>query len=343
MKIHKKTNLSDLTTIKLGGEAKLYVECNSVEHIQESLNYVKDNNLSTCILAGGSNIIFPDKGFDGLVIKIDLKGVEFKDKEDTVLVTASAGENWDMLVQEAIKKNLTGIESLSGIPGSVGATPIQNVGAYGQEVSDVIVEVHAIDRKTTKEIVFANKECEFGYRTSRFKTIDKGKYIVTKVVYELHKNAKPKIEYDQLKQKLKQVFGTIDVTNAQVREAVLELRKQKSMIIDPIDPNSRSVGSFFTNPVVSIQHYKKLKRNINKDIPAYKDNDMVKIPAAWLIEQAGFRKGLKYKQAAISENHSLALVNRGTSTKDILDLAYIIQQGVYTMFGIKMEFEPEII
>ncbi|MAG28839.1 UDP-N-acetylmuramate dehydrogenase [bacterium] len=339
MKIQEKTNLSEHTSIKLGGNAKHFVICSSVDEIQEALEYAKENNFKTCILAGGSNTIFPDIGFDGLVIKMDLRGVSF----ESDMVTAAAGENWDDLVEECVKKGLAGIEALSGIPGSVGATPIQNVGAYGQEVSDVIINVRAIDRETLKEVEFKNRECEFGYRTSRFKTKDKDKYIITEVQYQLKKDANPKIEYDQLKQKLEELFGASDADLNQVREAVLELRKGKSMLIDPKDPNTQSAGSFFTNPILSKEEFNQLQEKVDENIPSFPDGDNIKVPAAWLVEQAGFKKGHTHKGAATSENHSLALVNRGGTTSDILELAEKIQKSIKEKFNIDLEIEPNIV
>ncbi len=345
MELQKHTNLSEHTSIKLGGVAKHFTQCDSVEELQEALEYAKENKLEVYILAGGSNTIFPDKGFDGLVVKIDLKGVSYKGD----LVTAAAGVGWDDLVQECIKKDLAGMEALSGIPGSVGATPIQNVGAYGQEVGDIIQSVKAIDRETLKEVEFTNKECEFGYRTSRFKTRDKGKYIITEVVYGLKKHGAVSVAYDQLKEKAQELFGTLNLNLKQVREAVLLLRKSKSMVLDAKDPNSVSCGSFFVNPVLSQAEFEEFVGRWEKyggdpkNIPAYEDGIKTKISAAWLIEQTGYTKGHKHGKAGLSDNHNLAIINRGGTTAELLELSQKIQDAVRAQFGITLEREPVVV
>ncbi|MBU2576053.1 UDP-N-acetylmuramate dehydrogenase, partial [Patescibacteria group bacterium] len=348
MKLKKQTKLSDFTTIKLGGEAKEFVECKSIDEIKEALLYAKEKNLDTWVLAGGSNTIFSDEGFDGLVIKIDLQGVEYDDKGGYVFVSASAGENWDDLVEECVKKGLAGIEALSGIPGSVGATPIQNVGAYGQEVGDVVEKVKVLDKQTLKEKEFSAQECKFGYRTSRFKEEDKEKYIIIEVVYRLIKNKNPQLGYPELEKQVKEKFGN-KATLSDARELVLELRRGKSMVIDKRDPNSVSSGSFFTNPILSHKQFEALQ-NRNKsrkgfeEVPFYEiKGNNVKVPAAWLIEQAGFTKGYQKGKAAISENHCLALVNHGGTTYDIMRLAGEIQYKVKEKFGIELECEPSLV
>jgi len=348
MKIKEKTKLADFTTIKLGGEAKEFVECKSVDEIKEALLYAKENKLNTCILSGGSNIIFSDEGFDGLVIKMDLKGVTFDDKGGYVFVCAKAGENWDDLVKQSVKKGLAGIEVLSGIPGSVGATPVQNVGAYGQEVGEAIEKVYVLDKETLEEKEFFSKDCKFSYRTSRFKEEDKGKYIITEVVYRLIKNGNPQLGYPELERKIEEKFGH-GANLSQVRELVLELRRSKSMVIDKKDPNSVSSGSFFMNPILEHKEFEELQRRNRakkgfENVPFFETcNCKIKVPAAWLIEQAGFTKGYQKGNAAISENHCLALVNHGGTTYDIMRLAGEIQYKVKGKFGIELEIEPNIV
>lgn len=347
MKLEQKTKLSDFTTIRLGGEAREFVSCETVDEIKEALRYAKEKGIATWILGAGSNTVFKDEGFDGLVIKIDLKGVEYSDKNGFVFVRAMAGENWDELVKECVKRNLAGIESLSGIPGSVGATPIQNVGAYGQEVGDVIEMVRVLDRTTLEEKEFTLKECKFGYRTSRFKEQDNGKYIVIEVTYRLIKNGAPKIAYQELDKKIKQQFGK-HLSLFQAREAVLELRRAKSMVLDPKDENSVSCGSFFTNPIMTQKEFEALQARVKSkkgfdDAPFFQTADnKIKVPAAWLIEQAGFPKGYRLNGAGISDNHCLAIVNKGGTTKDVLNLADKIKENVKGRFGILLEFEPNI-
>ncbi|PIQ80345.1 MAG: UDP-N-acetylenolpyruvoylglucosamine reductase, partial [Parcubacteria group bacterium CG11_big_fil_rev_8_21_14_0_20_41_14] len=316
MKLEQKKKLSDFTTIKLGGEAREFVSCDSVEEIKEALQYAKEHNLETWILAGGSNTVFKDEGFDGLVIKIHLKGMSFDEKGGFVFAVVASGENWDDLVFECVKRGLAGIECLSGIPGSVGATPIQNVGAYGQEVSDVIEKVRVLDRETLEEKEFLASECGFGYRASRFKGKDNGKYIVLEVVYRLIKNGAPQIGYPELEKQIQEKFdGKPSLQN--VRDLVLELRKRKSMVLDKNDPNSVSSGSFFTNPILTQKQFEALQKRNSRhkgydEVPFYDaGGNKIKVPAAWIIEHAGFTKGYQKGSAAISENHSLALVNHG--------------------------------
>jgi len=348
MQFKEKTKLSDFTTIKLGGEAKEFVECKSVDEICDALKYAKDKDFDVWVLAGGSNTIFSDEGFDGLVVKINLQGVSFDDKGGYVFVKAGAGENWDDLVEESVNQNLAGIECLSGIPGSVGATPIQNVGAYGQEVSEVIDTVKVLDRETLEEKEFSADECKFSYRTSRFKEEDKDKYIVTEVIYRLIKNGSPQLGYPELEKQVKEKFDG-KPTLSEVRELVLELRSNKSMVIDKRDPNSVSSGSFFVNPILDIKQFESLKNRNSahkgfEEVPFYDVGaNKVKVPAAWLIEQTGFTKGYQKNNAAISENHALALVNRGGTTYDIMRLAGEIQYKVKDKFGINLEIEPNIV
>jgi len=298
-------------------------------------------------LGGGSNTIFLDEGFRGLVIKIDSKGVSFCEKGGYVFVRAQAGEIWDKIVYNCVKKNLAGLESLSGIPGLVGGTPVQNIGAYGQEVSESIEKICAIDSETLKEVEFSVKECKFGYRTSRFKSQDKGKYVITYVVYRLIKGGTPKITYPELERAAREKFGD-KLSLSSVRDLVLELRRSKSMVFDLKDPDSFSCGSFFTNPCLSQKEFVEIKkRNCSykgyEEIPFYEtEKHQVKIPAAWLIEQSGFTKGFMFNGAKISSRHCLSLVNNGGTTGDILGLASQIRSKVKEKFGIYLEIEPQI-
>ncbi len=344
--ISENIQLKDYTSIKLGGRAKFFCECKTESDLLGCLKYAESNNVRIQILGGGSNTIFSDYGFEGLVIKIDLKGIKIhNDFKDHVIIKAAAGEEWDDFVKYCIKNNFAGVECLSGIPGSVGATPIQNVGAYGQEVKDTIIFVKAIDKETYKPTMFSNEDCLFGYRTSRFKTTDKGKYIVTEVMFKLKKDGKPEIKYPELekylKSKTEKVFSLDDVRNA-----VMELRKKKAMVLDENEPDSVSCGSFFVNPVLNKEEFDNFcaKLNIEKDnIPNYLTESGMKLSAAWLIENAGFVKGYTKNGAGISNKHSLALVNRGGTTKDLLELAEEIQSKVFDKFGIMMVKEPVVI
>ena len=344
--------LSDITTIKLGGKAKFLFECKTSEDLRECLIFARKENIPVQVIGGGSNIIFPDEGFNGIVIKIDIKGIELEEtNHDFVIVKAGAGENWDDFVKLCIDKNLAGIECLSGIPGSVGATPIQNVGAYGQEVYNTIVSIQAIDRLTLKTVVFAKEECNFNYRQSRFKNEDRDKFIITEVVFKLKKFGEPNIKYTEIQKKVEALDNYNSLKRGKekltlIRNIVLEVRKKKSMVIDENDPNTISCGSFFTNPILSekeLVKFEKICEENNLSFPSIKTHDGIKIQAAWLIENSGFYKGLRKWGAGISENHSLALINCGGSTKELLELAEDIENTVYTKFGIKLKKEPIIV
>jgi len=338
--------LHEYTSIKLGGNAKYFCECKSEKELIECLDYAKEKNLKIHFLGGGSNTIFSDNGFDGLVIKIGIKGISIhNDFKVNVIVKAGAGEDWDALVKYCVENKYAGVECLSGIPGSVGATPIQNVGAYGQEVKDTIIFVKAIDRTTYKPVMFANEDCLFGYRSSRFKTIDNEKYIVTEVLFKLRKDGKPEIKYPELEKQIKKKFDN-ELTLSDVRNAVLELRKKKSMVVDDADPDSVSCGSFFVNPVVTEKFYEEvcLKAGIEKDvIPHFKTESGFKLSAAWLIENSGFEKGYSKNGVGISSKHSLALVNRGGTTEELLKLAEEIQSKVFDKFRVVLVKEPVIV
>ena len=345
MKLQQNVQLSSLTTIGLGGKAQYFVVVSSADELREALEYAKKENLEIHILGGGSNTIFPDKEFEKLIIKIDIKGLLFQETNSHVHATVGAGERWDDLVKICVENDYSGIECLSGIPGSVGATPIQNVGAYGQEVKDVIIEVKAVDIKSFAEVSFTNKECEFGYRTSRFKTTDKGKYIITEVVFQLQKEGVPTIKYAEL-QRAVEARHLASVNSADklqtIRNAVLELRAKKSMVINSEDPNTNSCGSFFTNPILTKEEFKELEARAEVEVPFYPEEDKIKVSAAWLIEQAGWKKGHQENGVGISENHSLALVNKGGTTAELMAFAEKIKKSVEDKFGIKLEIEPVV-
>lgn len=354
-------SLSGFTTIALGGNAKYFISCQTTDEIRSAIEFARCEDLSIQMLGGGSNVIFPDEGFNGLVIKIDLKGILFEDDGEYTKARVNAGEGWDDFVKLCVEKNLGGVECLSGIPGSVGATPIQNVGAYGQEVKDTITSLKAIDRESLQLVEIANAKCEFGYRKSRFKTNDKDKFVIVEVCYRLENAGEPTIKYEELrdyiesKKKDKGERRTetgeggqrdAEVNLQVVREAVLALRRKKSMLVDPADPNSRSVGSFFVNPVLSKVEYSDFEERLAsigiKRAPSYRDAHGVKISAAWLVENAGFHKGYKRNGVGISSNHSLALVNYAGTTREILSLASNIENGVFEKFGIKLEKEAVV-
>jgi len=351
--IRHNVRLADHTTIGLGGPARLFAPCESVEKIRAALAYADAAGLPVQVFAGGSNIIYADEGFDGLVLQVGLRGVATKEDPAGVDVVVSAGEPWDPLVSRAVRHGWGGIECLSGIPGSVGATPVQNVGAYGQEVHETVVSVRAIDRITLNETAFAAKECGFGYRQSRFKGGDLDRFIITEVRFRLRPNAAADIRYPELRNAIDQAGGSSLLQSGKdaltaVRSAVLSLRRKKSMVVDPEDSNSRSVGSFFTNPLVTEEQFRQIalrwqKAGDGSPVARFSTPGGVKVPAAWLVEKSGFTRGFRSGGAGISQNHSLALVNCGGTTRDIIILAGMIQQSVFETFGVRLEREPVVV
>jgi UDP-N-acetylmuramate dehydrogenase len=339
--------LAPLTTLKVGGAARFFVRAENENEIAEAVDFARKRDLPVFVLGGGSNILISDKGFDGLILKIANRGVEIVREENNVRVTAQAGEDWDEFVRFCVEENLAGVECLSGIPGSVGGTPVQNVGAYGQEVAETIVCVRALERASGKVFDLTNADCAFSYRTSIFNTTYRDRFIVLAVSFVLQPNGEPAIRYKDLQQ-----FFALEKPNLkETRDAVLQIRRAKSMVIAADDPNSQSAGSFFKNPVVETGKFAqiaetaiRLKLIENKSLPPHfpAGENSVKIPAAWLIEKAGFQKGYtKNNRAGISSNHTLAIVNRdAANAADILDLAKEIQFRVWEIFGVELKPEP---
>jgi UDP-N-acetylmuramate dehydrogenase len=317
--------LSDYTTLHLGGPAGRFVEATSDEELIAALG---DDVL---LLGGGSNLVVGDAGWPGTVVRIATRGVE----RDGDVLRVAAGEPWDPFVAHAVAEGLAGVECLSGIPGSVGATPIQNVGAYGQEVSDTIISVRAYDRRAGAVVELAPADCGFGYRTSAFKR-DPGRHVVLRVAFRLHPGeASQPIRYPELARALGVDVGA-RVPLADARAAVLALRAGKGMVLDDGDPDTRSAGSFFTNPILD-------PAELPDGAPAFPQPDgRVKTSAAWLIQQAGFAKGYGNPEGiAISSKHVLALTNRGAgTTRELLALAGEIQDRVQERFGVRLVPEP---
>lgn len=342
LKIKEFESLAEYTTFKIGGAARFFVEAKTETEILEALKFAKENSLNLLILGGGSNVLIADSGFDGLVIKIALTGIEFVQQADeTILVTVRAGENWDQLVEICVNKQLQGFECLSGIPGQVGGTPVQNVGAYGQEVSETISSVKVLERTSEEIFELSGDRCNFSYRTSIFNTTNRNQFIVLAVTFKLKLNGKAKIVYKDLRD----YFGKQQPSLPQVRDAVLEIRRAKSMVIDPADINSKSAGSFFKNPIVEIEKFDSIKERFIEPIPHYTINhEFVKIPAAWLIENSGFTKGYRQGNVGISTRHSLAIVNFGmASAADVINLMNEIQNTVEKKFGILLQPEPVLV
>ncbi len=337
--------------MKIGGRARFFVRASHEHEIIEAVRFARSCGLDIFVLGGGSNVLISDKGFEGVVLQIGLLGTKVqtltadseKDRKveleigDSVSVTVGAGENWDEFVAFCVRNDLSGVECLSGIPGFVGGTPVQNVGAYGQEVAESIVSVRCLDLTTDEFIDLTNDDCGFSYRTSIFNSVAVGRYIVTAVTFSLKKNGEPKIVYKDISQ----YFGRQKPSLNQVRNAVLEIRREKSMVIDDGDPNSKSAGSFFKNPIVSKQKFAAIAAMF-EHVPCFPVNaESVKIPAAWLIENAGFHKGYVMGEAGISSKHTLAIINLGSaSSADIMKLKEEIQRAVEAKFGVGLTPEP---
>ena len=346
MQIKERQPLAPLTTFGIGGPARWFVQAASEAEIAEACDWARGRGVPLFVLGGGSNVLVADEGFPGLVLHVGLKGIE----RNGELFRVGAGENWDEFVERAVGLEYAGAECLAGIPGTVGGTPVQNVGAYGQEAASIIERVRAFDLKVHEFVEFSNAECGFGYRHSRFNSADRGRYVVTRVDYLLCQNGAPLIAYQDLKAHF--AGWTKAPTLAETADAVRGIRRSKGMLLVEGDPDCRSAGSFFKNPSVTLEVAERVRKIAESAAVSVRvfpgDDGLVKIPAAWLIEQAGFKKGYTMGSAggaaAISSRHTLALVNRGGATaKEVLALAEEISGAVQARFGIRLEMEPELV
>ena len=339
--------LAPYTTFGIGGPARFFCTIANENEIPTALRYAEKNDLDTFVLGGGSNLLISDEYYEGLVLHMAILGVTAEEHGGKVLYDVGAGESWDNFVSLAIRDNCAGVECLSGIPGTVGGTPVQNVGAYGQEVSETIASVRVYDTESESFTELSPAQCGFSYRQSIFNTTEPGRYIVTQVRFALTKNGAPRLAYSDLQ---KHFSANPNPSLAEVAAAVREIRRAKGMIIVPGDPDCRSAGSFFKNPIVDAAVIPHIARTLNIDeekIPRYPaaagpaTANQVKIPAAWLLEQAGFHKGFTMGSAGISSRHTLALINKGdAAATDIMALRNEIQRTVESRFGIKLQQEP---
>jgi UDP-N-acetylmuramate dehydrogenase len=346
--IQENVPLLPLTTLRIGGPARFFAEARDEEAMLAAFLFAEQKSIPLFILGGGSNALVADEGFPGLVVHLALKGVTWRDEGDNVVVTARAGEDWDGLVSQCVERDLAGIECLSGIPGSVGATPVQNVGAYGQEVSETITAVRAFDRLAIKFTELSNDQCQFSYRASLFNTTARDRYVVTAVSYALKPHGEPAIRYPDLKN----FFSNVSTgpSLGLTREAVRGIRAQKAMLITPDDPDCRSAGSFFKNPIITSGAFARIKEivrerqliGVAEEVPNFPAGDgKLKVPAAWLIERAGFHKGYNRGAVGISSKHTLAIVNRGGATaREVIGLMKEIQERVAERFGVPLAPEP---
>jgi UDP-N-acetylmuramate dehydrogenase len=345
MLLQENVALAPLTTFRIGGPARFFVEANSISDVEKAVAFVRARNLPLFVLGGGSNLVIADAGWAGLVLKIGITGIDRQAKTDEgkVIFEVGAGESWDRFVSHAVAAHCAGVECLSGIPGSVGGTPVQNVGAYGQEVSYTIDSVQAFDLKEGQVRELCNEACGFAYRSSIFNTTGRGRFIILRATYALVPDGQPHMEYADLKRHFE---GRETPPNlAETREAVRYIRARKGMLIMEGDPDCRSAGSFFKNPVLSEGQHDDLRKRAeakNLTIPSYPALDRSKkVSAAWLVEHSGFSRGYVLGHAGISNKHALAIVNRGGATAaEVLALKDQIQQRVEELWGIRLEPEP---
>lgn len=343
MQVQENVPLAPLTTIGIGGPARFFFRAHGVDPIIEALEWAKARELPVFLLGGGSNLLISDDGFPGLVIQLDLRGITIEaDEGSHAMVKVAAGEPWDRFVKFAVRREWAGIECLSGIPGSTGATPIQNVGAYGQEVAETIARVEALDRTTGRVTWFTNEECRFGYRASLFKNVERDRYIVLSVTFRLRRHGEATLKYPELQKYVEERHIALDDL-AGVREAVIAIRKRKGMVLDPRDPDTRSDGSFFMNPILTAEQYEAFAR-IAPDAPHFPSGEDVKLSAAWLIEHAGFHKGFVHGNVGLSSKHTLAVINRGSGTAaEVVELVGMIQGAVREKFGVEIHPEPNFV
>jgi UDP-N-acetylmuramate dehydrogenase len=332
--------LAPLGTLGVGGAARWFIRAESAEDVAAARLWCEERNVPWFVLGGGSNVVIADSGYDGLVLHMAITGRSTTNEGEDSLVTAGAGENWDALVELMVARGLAGVECLSGIPGTVGGTPIQNVGAYGQEVSSTIDKVTVYDCVDHTVRSLSASECRFAYRMSRFKAEDADRFVMCDVTFRLRPGP-PTATYADVADYLRRH----DVSNPTVlivRDAVLRIRRSKGMVVDEHDPDSRSVGSFFMNPVVTEADRDRVATIAGEPPPCFvMDDGRVKIPAAWLIERSGFCKGYVDGAVGISAKHPLALINRGGATAaDVLRLASAVKRGVGERFAVWLRPEP---
>lgn len=345
--VRERVPLAPRCTLELGGPAEHLAEATSAEEVAEAMRWAGERRLPVHVLGGGSNLVVADGPIPGLVLRMASRGVAVRREESQVLVTVEAGEPWDETVAWTVAEGWAGLECLSGIPGSTGATPIQNVGAYGWEVADLLREVRVLDRLTLTPRTLPVSECRFGYRDSRFRR-EPDAFVVLAATFALRPGGASEIRYGELAGVLE--HPTSPPYPGAVRDAVLDLRRRKSMVLDPGDSNRRSVGSFFLNPVVEASRGHEVAvaavvagvAGSAAEVPCHPAPDgRVKLSAAWLVERAGFPKGTRRGAVGVSTNHALALVHHGGgTTAELLALAREIQAGVDRTFGITLAPEP---
>jgi UDP-N-acetylmuramate dehydrogenase len=338
-------SLAELTTLRLGGPAGRLVRATTEDELIGAVRAADEAEGELFLLGGGSNIVVADEGIPGTVVQVATSGIaaaaDPEDSAGSMLVTAAAGENWVDFVNQAVREGWSGIEALAGIPGTLGAAPIQNIGAYGQEVAETIVSVRAFDRLDGEIVTLGNAACRFRYRSSLFK--DSERFVILSVTFKLALSRKSgPVRYRELASKLG-VRPQGRVPAWALRDAVLELRSSKGMVLDPADADTYSAGSFFMNPILK----KRAANALPPEAPRWPMHDgQIKTSAAWLIEQAGFQRGHgpEHGRVSLSHKHTLALTNRGSaSTADLLELAREVRAGVQAAFDVTLVPEPQLV
>ncbi len=348
--IRQHVPLRTLTSLRVGGAARYFTRVDSREGVSAVAAWAAERGLPLLVIGRGSNLVVADAGFPGVVLRVSIRGVTTRLADDTVELRIGAGENWNTLVTRTVQRNWAGMECLAGIPGLVGASPVQNIGAYGQESSDTICAVEAFDLDTGQVVTFSSAECQFDYRSSRFRTDGRVRYIILSVSYRLRRNGPPTVQYVELERDLA-AQGLTRPSLQEVRRAVLAIRARKSMLLRADDPNAHSAGSFFTNPLITAAQMAALDAEIARQYPGApriprfeKAGSTYKIPAAWLIERSGFARGYSAGAVGLSTNHVLAIINRGgATTEDVLRLARVIRDRVFDRFGILLTPEPVMV
>jgi UDP-N-acetylmuramate dehydrogenase len=344
MLIREDVPLASMTTLGVGGPARYFVEATTKDEVVEAVEFARLQELPLFVLGGGSNVVVADGGFPGVVLKVSIGGLSQSGvANEKVVFVAGAGLEWDVLVERTVAGNCAGLECLSGIPGTVGGTPVQNVGAYGQDVSQTIEELRVLDLHSLQAKALSNEECGFGYRSSIFNTSERGRYIIVSVSFAVRRGGKPALKYPDLRN----FFAGRDnePSLSEVRAAVREIRHGKAMLIVPGEDDARSVGSFFKNPVVpqaTVDELSARAASRGLVLPSYPAAEGGrKVSAAWLVEHAGFAKGYENGRAGISRKHALAIVNRGgAKAAEIVALKDEIQARVLDEFGIRLQPEP---
>jgi UDP-N-acetylmuramate dehydrogenase len=346
--IRENVLLAPYTTLGVGGPARFLASVRREDHIQDALEFARSRSCPVFVLGGGSNVVVSDSGFPGLVVRMEIRGIRNLDADHGGLLSAAAGEDWDGLVERCVEKNLSGLECLSGIPGTVGGAPVQNIGAYGEEVGKVILSIRALDRETNSVEEISGRDCLFCYRSSIFNTTHRERYIIIRVAFSLRPYGKPRIQYQDLQQHF--AGRTKAPGPGEVRRAVMQIRDSKGMLLDGNHAGLKSAGSFFKNPVLDPAEASEIENiarergllDPSQNLPRFAAPlGMEKLPAAWLIERAGFEKGFNLGNVGISTKHTLAFVNHGGARAgEFIDLMRRVREKVHETFGITLQPEP---